>query len=684
MAVILSPLSDIINLSEATEPVVNWQTSTEGQEAYELQYKFKKSDVWSTCGKVYSATARQTSLMAIYNLVGVDFYEVYYRIVIYYNGNNTLGYIQGKEVSDAYSLVFRHGIANTLKLYDGAGTLSYPLYDEIAIDTSKTNGEVLAQKVALDDEGTNILQLPLVSTYSIAKSKLKVCVDSETNDIKSVAESAFDFPATNIYGQTYMNQQIRTYNQVYSYDYQDVYKSYNAYGYNPLYNYQAYYDNLAIYSNYANYSYNIVYAYQLRYNSGPSYDYKTIYAYGTNIDYTYRDVYSPKYGTELKYDIVDWYYNVPITHVYVIDQTPVYGYKPVYSTTPKYSYSRGSGQYSVKQSGSGSYNTQYRYSYTYYYASGTYYTTSYSISGYYLHRYYTVEQYNYKLPASYRYSVGYTTGPWNDRSYTVGYTVYGGTYTYNGYTYYGRRYRAYGSYYYSRTYTAYYIYYKHVTEYLYGVVYYYYQPGYKTVPQQEYLPKYRISYRQETKYSKGTGSDYRPSYDYRYTYYYYTTYYYTYYTINYEGLEYRITGYTSYLDHWNNVYAEEITGYQVRYGGRTTGAYYTSYINGYYLNYRYKTTYITGYYKYISGYQIYYAGERYTTYYTTYIDKYVKYISSYGTRIDGYYRALAYKPYVSGYYKYIDHVEYYLNYRYIYNYVSNYYYNYYYYKYYRS
>ena len=385
---IVSPRSTIIDVP-SPEILVKWEDSTDGQEAYELQYKFKKNNVWSTCGKVYDTNARSTSLNAIYNLTGVDFYEVHYRIVIYYNGPNDKGYVQGIETSDAYSIIFRHSIVNTLKLYDGNNTIMYPLYDQIAIDRSKSGNEVEVVNISLDDTGSTINKLPLVEEDNPIKSDFNIFI-SDT-DTKRVAGSYAAFTDTGIYGETYMNQNTYYQEIVYDYNYQDVYESYalyrpiEYYNYTEDYSYQNVYHNITLYD-YAPdtrtgedtddypvygiipeysywphyYRYESGIEYYTRYNSSgdPMYFYwYTVWSYA--IDHYYE--YIPGYTS-----YIDHYYTYYYFYTY---STGVYEYT-YYNSIFDYRYSYVSGYipyvdgYTYYISG---YESYYDYTYTYNY-----------------------------------------------------------------------------------------------------------------------------------------------------------------------------------------------------------------------------------------------------------------------------------------------------------------------------
>ena len=67
---ILFPQSVTVTPEEANSFNNQWEVDESGQTAYELQYKLKKDQVWSTCGKVYDPDARECTFGDIYNEIG--------------------------------------------------------------------------------------------------------------------------------------------------------------------------------------------------------------------------------------------------------------------------------------------------------------------------------------------------------------------------------------------------------------------------------------------------------------------------------------------------------------------------------------------------------------------------------------------------------------------------------------
>ena len=203
---ITSPQSKLITITQQF-PDIEWICSIEGQKYYEIQYRFKDHTPWSTCGKVES-TDTSVSMQCIYDLVGVDFYEIYYRVIIYYDGYNIIGPVQGKDISNTYSVMFMHGIAGTLNVYDGAGTLKYNFYDQINTPTGSDKSKVEVLNIALDD-GTHIAKVPLVNKQSAIASNFVINIDSTHSlDQKVVAKEDAKFIANNIPSETNISDYI--------------------------------------------------------------------------------------------------------------------------------------------------------------------------------------------------------------------------------------------------------------------------------------------------------------------------------------------------------------------------------------------------------------------------------------------------------------------------------------------
>lgn len=700
---IISPQSVVADVSAPADFMVRWEDISDGgQVAYELQYKFKEADFWSTCGKVYDSYARAVSLNTIYDIIQIDFYELYYRVIVYYDGTNSLGRIVGTESSDVYSVIFRHGIKNTLKIYEDGNIHEYPLLDTINIDSSVTGDKVNALKIDADNE---ILQLPLVKSDNVLKSDLQVCVDAYTiNNMHVAVENVNNynrFTPSGIYGYTYINQQIQNEQHMYDYAYTNAYGSTQHYDVGDAYNYRP------------NYSIEPTpdYMYQREYYATPVYNYEPVYGYDVNTVYvpasidqvyyayasyqTYYNVYYNTYwsstGYWYSYDfwwvgqkdhyregsgVVFYYENYIAYYISGYGGSRKRGYYAIYGsysgtrTVPIYYYEYSYWTYTsnyygyvslpVYYTSSGS-TSQYLYSdltpaYYYTYPAG-YYAASYY--------YYSYNNGYYSYIASYyEYLQGYT-----DNYYYYSYPVNNGYY-YIDNTYERDNYPTYG-------YQASYSYdtiYRYDRSPLYGY-YYAYQQGYIS---QDVYTTVDVYYT----YATGTVTVYKPvtieftemSLDYYNTYSFgiYTTYYsYTVYVpqeilYHYSQGTY-ITGYSRRGNpQYGTFYFPEAHGANpaytyTAYGIRDSRNY--TYFSGTSIYYTSYTYYYTSY-TYDYSYTIY--GSSYWYSYTTYSYTYNKlYYYSYcpGSYVSSYY----YFPYLDKYYQYISSYYYYLTgYRYYY------------------
>ena len=86
-------------------------------------------------GKVTS-TATTANLVSIFNEVGVDAAEIYFRIKVYYdtnvNSTTVKGKVNGHEYSKDYVVMFHGTHIADLKTYDGTEIKKYPVYDSVA------------------------------------------------------------------------------------------------------------------------------------------------------------------------------------------------------------------------------------------------------------------------------------------------------------------------------------------------------------------------------------------------------------------------------------------------------------------------------------------------------------------------------------------------------------------------
>ena len=713
---IISPQSVVADISYPAGMIIHWEdVSDGGQVAYELQYKLKEADFWSTCGKVYDSLAREVSLNTIYEYLQIDFYELYYRIIVYYDGTNSLGRIIGSESSDVYSVIFRHGIKNTLKIFEEGNIHEYPLLETINIDSNITGDKVNALKINVDDE---ILQLPLVKSDNVLKSDLEVCVDSYTiNNMHVAIEDVNNynrFIPSGIYGYTYINQEIQSEQHMYDYAYTNAYGTVQHYGVDDTYNYRPEY---SIYPT-------PDYQYAVDYYATPIYNYETVYGYdidtvyaSASIDQVYYNynwyqttynVYGNSYWNYSEYWYTSYGWGSYSYALYKEIVGSVFYYAEAIGSYITGYTRRGNARYGyytyypIIMINPNLYYTELNYWVTYYqyYAIPVYYNSSGISSSYYLYTAYTPKYY-YTTPAGYyaasyyyySYNNGYYSYIASYYEYLQGYTDNYYYYSYpvnNGYYYIDNSYQRdnFATYNYQATY-AYDTIYRYDRAPIYGY-YYAYQQGY--ISQDVYTTTdvyYTYATGTVNVYTRGTGyQGYTFSGVYTYGYNAIGTYY-TSYTVyvpqeilyHYSSGTY-VTGYSRRGNPQYGTYtfpeahganpAYTYTGYAAHSYGytrveRSAYNYYGTYAYTYYfLDYSY-TTYGSGYwysytsysYTYNKLYYYSYCPGSYVSsyYYFPYLDKYYQYISSYYYYLSGY-RYYYYQYYYTDksyvYYQYIS------------------------------
>ena len=206
MVTIQSPQNRIVDVSVQNSSIITWEPEN-GQIAYEFQYKFRKDSFWRTAGKVSSKTQRTYDLYTLYGLLGVDFYDIVYRIVIYYDRDNALGHENGYETSEAYTVTFKMGASGNLKVYDGEDVVLYPTYESIHGDIDKVK-----INTSPNGEDVNIEFIPLVDDTSVLAGNTKVQTNKGTFRFASNTPK-FYYTGFGNYGE---------FNQ-YKYQYQNVY-----------------------------------------------------------------------------------------------------------------------------------------------------------------------------------------------------------------------------------------------------------------------------------------------------------------------------------------------------------------------------------------------------------------------------------------------------------------------------
>lgn len=195
--VITSPKNVIIDIENGQNTII-WTNSTYGQTSYEIQYKFKDDDEWNSCGRVFNSSTRSVSTEEIYRRCPYNFYEIYYRVITYYNENGMNGY----EISDTYIIIFRFQKVNTLKIWLGDSVGTYPLYETVNLDSNKEY--VLKQQIALTELGEK-LSMPLVDKYHALASDLEVCITISPKVVKYAVTEEPNFVDPDIPGGLYFS-----------------------------------------------------------------------------------------------------------------------------------------------------------------------------------------------------------------------------------------------------------------------------------------------------------------------------------------------------------------------------------------------------------------------------------------------------------------------------------------------
>lgn len=442
---IKSPRSVLINYNESVPTLVTWESLETNQVAYELQYRLRKDDDWSTCGKVYS-TNQFCSLDQIYTITNVDFYELYYRVIIYYDGPNYVdidnqqyeGHISGTIISDAYYVIFVHSISALMYLQkeDSLPPLIFNVYKNISKEAEEMS-DITELKISVSENETLIA--PLVPETSLLKSDLKVAID-ETN-VKSVATAEPNFPDTGFYSYGYIDQYVQGYTEIYNYSYYPVYRTDAYYQDTPVYEYAPVYSYETVYNTRYDYMqyYDVTTYYYLAYYYYPTYDYYPYTDYYDTTEYAgytytaYRGYSYVYYYTRTGYQLRNQGYVDTGTYTYSYYFYAIGGYYYRRITGNYY----GSVAYYVKKYGSreGTYqmpHTIYYYTTYTYTASGTKSDTyAYNASGVYEYR----QSHPYTNYA--RYISGYRDAPMYVLDY---YTIYSYSSEYSAmymqYTYY--------------------------------------------------------------------------------------------------------------------------------------------------------------------------------------------------------------------------------------------------------
>lgn len=253
-----------------TKSIVTWNASFSGQTHFEILYKEKKSDTWSTSGKIQS-TETSYDLFNLYEFTNLDFTEINFKVRVYFSTRNAIGDLTGSEDSNIFSVVFKPSSENGLIVYNDA-EVHMPLLDE---------GESFSYSTLAVKVNGKMRRTPLVESDSVIGSNILVKVDNEKKSLAMVEDANFvDTPI----GE---NDTFATVSQQKSYSY--------TYSDKGSYQYYYSYDSLYYYYQYANYYYqesHVGTGYDANY--GYCDDIQRYYYYGSYITgYASMPVYAP-------------------------------------------------------------------------------------------------------------------------------------------------------------------------------------------------------------------------------------------------------------------------------------------------------------------------------------------------------------------------------------------------------
>jgi hypothetical protein len=418
MVTILSPKSVYVDNDNAETYTLNWQGTLSGQTAYEVLYKLKSSDIWLTAGKVTS-TATSYDLRKVYDLLGIDFAEISYKVLLYYTTQTTDNETTtGTEYSNTYSLIFNQGSVGSLNVWNGSEKKSYPVFDKV------TNDNVALLNVKTKD---TVIKAPLVDDESPLKSDLKIRVAKDTTLSVANKDASFHYytPTSSdkfgdfyVYGRNYNNTGTGT---------EDAYATDTSYYYRDV-----------------QYYYISQYSYRYKYVSSYSGAYYRLYLNGEGVyQYTYdRQNYQiSSYSYIDNPKLLNDQYTYSYMKVYHYGYSNQYGSRSfsyqLYVTTPVDNYVLGSGIYyyeyvsyktlidnilkDIRYSYLQRVYTTYKYRYYYYYS----YTQTTAYDGRYTYNYYNYQGYYYYSNYSYRYTSDvYSSSTRNERfssDYTYSY-----------------------------------------------------------------------------------------------------------------------------------------------------------------------------------------------------------------------------------------------------------------------
>lgn len=148
---------------------LTWNPSFSGQTHYEILYTFNKNDTWLTAGKVASTSATSYDLRKLYEIVDIDFVEIFYKVRVYYSRINSNGDLEtGTEDSNIFSVIFNQGYSSELNVWNDEKK-SFPMF------ANAKNDNIPFLSVNVD--GTTE-RVPLVEKSSPIAGDLHIEVDN--------------------------------------------------------------------------------------------------------------------------------------------------------------------------------------------------------------------------------------------------------------------------------------------------------------------------------------------------------------------------------------------------------------------------------------------------------------------------------------------------------------------------
>ena len=333
MVNIISPKSSYVDNDNPDTYTLIWEGSLSGgQTSYEVLYREKGAEEWLTTGRVNSSETSY-DLRSIYDLVGIDFVEIEYKVTLTFDYTDGDVSTVGTESSNVFSLIFNEGISGNLNVWVGFEKHSYPMFDTIKntnLDTMSINTDDGEKKIPLV-EADNVLAKDM--KIQVASDKARCLAGYSPNFAYYTPKDTdvfgeFDVSATGTYKYTDSYSYISQYGYKYSYLNYTERKTYNAFG--GSYSYDkitvTYFREYvgAVYGYY--YYYNHTLALRRAYRMFDSYYY---YASASSISTAYAYYYYRSYGS---FDNYSYKYTNDTYSDGYYDATGNYSYNYNYTT----------------------------------------------------------------------------------------------------------------------------------------------------------------------------------------------------------------------------------------------------------------------------------------------------------------------------------------------------------------